>query len=82
MTENKIQIAEFAHIIKEFGRKHRLMFEENLTFPNKSMHTIKENVGSSNVKLRFFFYLSLLSKEEGIYEILEIWTRHECCFML
>ena len=53
MTENKILIVEFAHIIKEFGRKHRHIFEENLTFLNKSMHTIKESVGSSNVKLRF-----------------------------
>jgi hypothetical protein len=32
-SENKILITEFARIIKEFGRKHRHMFEENLTFP-------------------------------------------------
>ena len=53
ITENKILMAEFACIIKEFVRKHRDMFEENLIFPNKSMHTIKENVGLSNVKLRY-----------------------------
>ena len=53
MTEYKILIAEFARIIKEFGRKRRHMFEENLTFRNKSTHTVKENVGLSNVKLSF-----------------------------
>jgi hypothetical protein len=53
ITENKILMAEFACIIKEFVRKHRDMFEENLIFPNKSMHTIKENVSLSNVKLRY-----------------------------
>jgi hypothetical protein len=53
MTDIKILIVEFAHIIKEFGREHRHIFEENLTFRNKSMHTVKESVGSSDVKLMF-----------------------------
>jgi hypothetical protein len=70
MTENKILIAEFARIIKEFGRKRRQMFEENLTFPNKSMHIIKEIVGSSNVKLRFFVFKFAIKRKK---EFIKFW---------